>query len=128
TEPDYELQKARIERYDVQGRLDVILDGETIRHFDVGDRLEIDAVRLSARDEKGQRMQAVARQAVAQGEANQIILHGGARVVATPPSAPVDAVPLTFEGDVLKIDSGAEQVSSDQPVTITNGMGRVQAG
>jgi len=82
--PDYELRKARVERYDPNGRLIAILDGETMRHYVDGDRLEVDAVQMSARDPKGQLVQGVARLGEASGTQDTVVLHGGARVPATP--------------------------------------------
>lgn len=132
--PDYELQKARIERYDPQGRLIAILDGETMRHYTEGDRLEVDAVQWSARDPQGQLLQGVARLGEASGTQNTVVLHGGARVVATPASGAlvsgqrVDQSPVVFEGEVLRVDTKGRVVSSELPVKITHAQGQVHGG
>jgi len=132
--PDYELRKARVERYDPNGRLIAILDGETMRHYVDGDRLEVDAVQMSARDPKGQLVQGVARLGEASGTQDTVVLHGGARVVATPASGAavggqrVDQSPVVFEGEVLRFDTRNRVVSSELPVTITHAQGRVKGG
>jgi lipopolysaccharide export system protein LptC len=132
--PDYELQKARIERYSPDGRLIAILDGEAMRHYTDGDRLEIDAVRLSARDLKGQHVQGVARLGEASGSQDMVVLHGGARVVATPASGAavkgqaVDQSPVVIEGDMLRFNTRERVVSSDLPVKITHAQGQMLGG
>jgi lipopolysaccharide export system protein LptC len=132
--PDYELSKARVERYSPQGRLMAILDGQTMRHFADGDRLEIDAVQLSARDPKGQHVQAVAREGQANGSTDTVVLHGGARVVATPASGAavngrlMDQSPVVFEGEVLRVNTRDRLVSSELPVKITHAQGQLQGG
>ncbi|MGH6646282.1 LPS export ABC transporter periplasmic protein LptC [Aquabacterium sp.] len=132
--PDYELRKARIERYNPEGRLIAILDGETMRHYADGDRIEVDAVQLSARDPKGQLVQGVARLGEANGTQETVVLRGGARVVATPASGAVvngsrvDQSPVVFEGEVLRFDTRGRVVSSELPVKITHAQAQVQGG
>lgn len=132
--PDYELNNARVERYNPQGQLIAIIDGQTMRHYAEGDRLQIDAVRLSARDPEGQHVQAVARQGEASGHNDTVVLHGGARVVATPASGAavdgrrVDQSPVVFEGEVLRVNTRDRQLSSELPVKITHAQGQIQGG
>jgi lipopolysaccharide export system protein LptC len=132
--PDYELRKARVERYNPEGQLMAIIDGQTMRHFADGDRLEIDAVQLSARDPEGQHVQAVAREGEANGSTDMVVLHGGARVVATPaPGAAVDGrsidqSPVVFEGEVLRVNTRDRVVSSELPVKITHAQGQLLGG
>lgn len=132
--PDYELQKARIERYSPDGRLIAILDGQAMRHYADGDRLEIDAVQLSARDAKGQHVQGVARQGEANGSQDTVVLHGGARVVATPASGavvkgqPMDQSPVVIEGELLRFNTTERVVSSELPVKITHAQGQILGG
>ncbi|RZI81266.1 MAG: LPS export ABC transporter periplasmic protein LptC [Rubrivivax sp.] len=132
--PDYELQNARVERYSPQGQLIAVLDGQAMRHFTDGDRLEIDAVQLSARDPKGQHLQAVARQGEASGDTDTVVLHGGAHVVATPASGTavggrrVDQSPMVFDGEVLRVNTRDRLVTSELPVKITHAQGQLQGG
>lgn len=132
--PDYELKKARIERYDPEGRLIAILDGQAMRHYADGDRIEIDAVQLSARDAKGQHVQGVARQGVAHGSQDTVVLHGGARVVATPASGAVvkgqamDQSPVVVEGELLRFNTRERVLSSELPVKITHAQGQMLGG
>ena len=128
--PDYELEQARIERFDAQGQLVAVLDGRAMRHYAQGDRMEIDAVQLSARDASGRRLQALARQGLADGVTEVVTLKGGAHVVAMAASGAtgLTASPLTFDGEVLRIDTKAQKLSSDQPVRLVHQAGVVRGG
>ncbi|MGE5452026.1 MAG: LPS export ABC transporter periplasmic protein LptC [Acidobacteriota bacterium] len=132
TRPDYELNEATVARFDPQGRLQAVVDGQAIRHYPVEDELQIDAMVLSARDEKGQALHAVAREGQANGRAEVLVIRGGAKVVATPASSAVvggRAVrgPVRLSGEVFKVDSRAHVLTSDQPVTVQHESGEVRA-
>lgn len=131
--PDYVLGKARIARFDAQGRLEAVLDGQSMRHFASTDRLYIDQVVLSARDEKGQGLHATANEGEADRRAEIVTLRGGARVVATPaahggePGTGLRGGPARFAGEGLKVDTRERIVSSDEPVLLTQDRSQVQA-
>lgn len=138
--PDYQLQKARIVRFDAQGRLQAILDGTAMRHYPDPDRLVIDQLALSARDETGQGLRALAREGQADRKAELVHLRGDVRVVALPPApvlalaegeatgaAPARGGPLYFTGEGLRIDTRQRIVSSDQPVRLLQDHSRVDA-
>ncbi|HET8871261.1 MAG TPA: LPS export ABC transporter periplasmic protein LptC, partial [Aquabacterium sp.] len=129
TRPDYILSDAVVARFDAQGRLEGVVNGQAIRHYPAEDRLQIDQMVLSARDEKGQGLHAVARQGEANGQAEVVVIRGGAKVVATPASnatpagrAPVG--PVTMTGEVFRLDNRADLLTSDQPVTLLNSSGQ----
>lgn len=129
--PDYELGQARVERYNLQGRLVAVIDGQSMRHFADGDRLEIESLQMAARDETGRHLHAVAHQGQANGLAETVVLRGAARVVATPASGVAgwkDASPVVFEGELMTIDTRHRQVVSKLPVKITQAHAQVQAG
>lgn len=135
--PDYELQQARLVRFDAQGRLQAILDGTEMRHYPDKDRLVIDALRLSARDEKGQGLKAVAREGEADRMAELVHLRGGVQVVALPsgevaassasPGAMSRGEPVHFTGEGLRIDTRQRVVSSDEPVLLTQAHSEIRA-
>ncbi|MFT3857713.1 MAG: LPS export ABC transporter periplasmic protein LptC [Aquabacterium sp.] len=132
--PDYELQKARLVRFDAQGRLQAILDGIEMRHYPDKDRLVIDRLNLSARDEKGQGLKAVAREGEADRMAELVHLRGGVKVVALPasaaasaPDAPLRGGPVHFAGEGLRIDTRQRILSSDEPVLLTQAHSEVRA-
>ena len=130
--PDYVLSEAHIARFDPQGRLQAVIDGRAIRHYPAQDELQIDQLVLSARDEKGQGLHAVARQGLANGQAEIVTILGGAKVVATPASAPLPGGkpvqgPVRLSGEVFKVDTRAHVLTSDQPVTLQNDNGEIHA-
>lgn len=131
THPDYELSEATVARFDPQGRLQAVVDGQSIRHYPVEDELRIDAMVLSARDEKGQALHAVAREGQANGRAEVVVIKGGAKVVATPASSPIVGGkalrgPVRLNGEVFRVDTQAHVLTSDQPVTLQHESGEVR--
>ncbi|MGC4061836.1 MAG: LPS export ABC transporter periplasmic protein LptC [Aquabacterium sp.] len=130
--PDYVLGKARIARFDAQGRLEAVLDGQTMSHYVATDRLYIDQVVLSARDEKGEGLHATANEGEADRRAEIVTLRGGARVVATPAARQEAGTglrggPARFAGERLQVDTRQRIVSSDEPVLLTQDRSQVQA-
>lgn len=130
--PDYQLEKARVVRFDAEGRLQAILDGTAMRHYPGTDRLVIDELELSARDDDGQGLHAVALEGEADNLAEVVHLRGDVRVVAMPPVATADAPaqpggPVHFAGEGLRIDTRKRIVASEQPVTITQDYSQIEA-
>ena len=116
--PDYELNEARVARFDASGRLEAVVDGQVVRHYPVPDRLLIDEVLLLGRDEQGQGLRATARQGDADQSAAVVTLRGGALVVATPPAGQPGG-PVRFQGEALSVDTRERIVSSQLPVTLS---------
>jgi lipopolysaccharide export system protein LptC len=122
--PDFELMKARVARFDAQGRLEAVVDGEAMRHYPSTDLLQIDKLVLSARDDKGQGLHAEAERGEADQRAEIVSLRGSARVTAYP-SLAADANgaarggPIRFTSEGLKVDTRARLVSTDQPLLLT---------
>ena len=130
--PDYVLNEAHIARFDAKGRLQAVIDGRSIRHYPVQDELQIDQLVLSARNEKGQGLHAVARQGVATGQAEVVTILGGAKVVATPASAPRVAGkpvqgPIRLSGEVFKVDTRQHVLTADRPITLEHESGEIHA-
>jgi lipopolysaccharide export system protein LptC len=131
--PDYELKQARVARFDAHGRLEAVLDGQTMRHYASTDLLHIDQLVLSARDDKGEGLHAVSREGEADRRAEVVTLRGGARVVASPGAHAGDSGtglrsgPVHFAGEGLKVDTRNRVVSSDEPVLLTQERSQVQA-
>lgn len=128
--PDFELSKARVARFDAQGRIEAVLDGQTMRHFPDTDRLQIDQPTLSARDEKGLGLRAVSQRGEADRQAEVVTLSGGAKVTALPATDPgtgLRAAPAHFTGEGLRIDTRTRVVSSDQPVLLQQQGSEVRA-
>ena len=131
--PDYELKQARVARFDAHGRLEAVLDGQTMRHYASTDLLHIDQLVLSARDEKGEGLHAVSREGEADRRAEVVTLRGDAHVVATPHTDAADAGhglrsgPVHFAGEGLRVDTRNRVVSSNEPVRLTQQHSQVHA-
>lgn len=128
--PDFELNKARVARFDAQGRIEAVLDGETMRHYSDSDRLQIDQLTLSARDDKGLGLRAVSLHGDADRKAEVVTLSGGAQVTALPATDPgtgLRAAPAHFSGEGLRIDTRTRVVTSDQPVKLQQQGSEVRA-
>lgn len=128
--PDFVLDKARVARFDAQGRIEAVLDGDTMRHYPDSDRLQIDKPALSARDEKGQGLRAISALGEADRKAEVVTLSGGAHVTAFPASEPgtgLRAAPAHFTGEGLRIDTRTRVVTSDHPVLLQQEGSEVRA-
>ena len=134
--PDFELHKARVARFNAQGRIEAVLDGETMRHYPDTDRLQIDQLTLSARDDKGMGLRATSRQGEADHKAEVVTLSGGAHVTALPAALPGEAgepgkglraSPTHFTGEGLRIDTRTRVVTSADPVLLQQQGSQVRA-
>ncbi len=81
-DPDYTMERFTMERFDVQGRLKLRIEGREMRHFPATDRLEIDEAVIRAVAPDGRVTWAHARQAVATGDGSEVQLRGGALVTS----------------------------------------------
>lgn len=131
--PDYVLSRARIARFDAEGRLEAVLDGDTMRHRPVSQAMEIDAMVMSARHADGRSVQASARQAEWLEPTGVVTLTGGADVRLMPaPLVPVAGQGLRagttrVVGEGLRLDTHARVLTSSLPVTVTRDLSEVRA-
>lgn len=131
SQADYQLNKATIARFDSQGRLQAVIDGELMSHYPVNDELRIDRMVLSARDLKGQGLHASAREGYANGLAKEVIIRGGAKAIATPapgkPAAGIKQGPMRLTGELFHINTETHVLTSDQPVKLVHSAGEIRA-
>ncbi|MEK6669177.1 MAG: LPS export ABC transporter periplasmic protein LptC [Pseudomonadota bacterium] len=141
--PDYILSRARIARFDGNGRLEAVLDGDTMRHRPVSNAMEVDAMVLSARHADGRSMHATARQGEWVEPTGVVTLSGGADVRLMPAPTPgVGSAGAAVAGDAgtglrsgttrvvgegLRLDTHAHVLSSTLPVTMTRDHSEVRA-
>jgi len=127
--PDYELAKARLARFDAQGRLEAVIDGDRMRHYPVTQTVQIDAMQLAMRHPDGRRVLAQAREGEWSEERGLASLSGAADVrladigVTLPLQAPDvgergDAGVTRILGERLDLDTRARVLTSQQPVTV----------
>jgi lipopolysaccharide export system protein LptC len=121
--PDYAMQHFAIERFAPDGALRVRIEGQQLRHYPDTDTVEIDAVRLFAIGQDGRLTRATARQALANGDASEVQLLGGAHVI----SEHGEDEPIEFEGEFLQAFLRTERLRSHLPVQVRQGGSEVRA-
>ena len=121
--PDYTMRHFAVQRFSPDGSLKVRIEGERLRHYPDTDTVEIDTVRIRALGAGGRVTVATARQAVANGDASEVQLLGGAHVV----SRLGDEMPIEFEGEFLQAFLRTEQLRSHLPVQVRQGPQVMQA-
>ena len=90
TDPDYTMTGFSVQRFAADGRLKVRLEGQRMRHFPATDRIEIDTVTIRAFAPDGRVTVATAQRALANGDATEVQLLGGATVRSDSQTASVD--------------------------------------
>ncbi len=126
--PDYELAHARLARFDAQGRLEAVVDGERMRHYQVTQAVQIDAMQLAMRNPDGRRLLAQAREgewndslglASLTGEADVRLADVGAVLpLRVDPNASEGAGVTRILGERLELDTRVRVLTSRQPVTV----------
>ena len=96
--------------------LRVQIDGEQLRHYPDTDRLEIDTVHIRATGNDGAVTQATARRAIANADATEVQLLGGAHVTSNAGGEPIE-----FRGEFLHAFLATERLRSHLPVQVTRG-------
>ena len=121
-EPDYTMERFTLQRFGEDGRLRVQVEGEQLRHYPDTDRLEIDVVRIRAVSADGALTLATARSAIANGDATEVQLLGGAQVTSDAGGERIE-----FRGEFLHAFLRTEQLRSHLPVQIQRGPSVVRA-
>ena len=125
--PDYVLDDAMVERFDLSGKRISVLRGSTITHFPEGDRLVVSALHMVAEDAQGQHLTARAIEGTYQGDDAMVNLKGEAHVVATAVAPNQARGPVVFDGEELVLHTDTRRVTSRQPVRLTSPEGVVNA-
>jgi len=126
-EPDYTMRNFTVTRYEPDGALRARLEGDTLQHFPATDTIKVEQVRLRSLDKQGRVLYGTADHGISNGEATQVRLMGRARVLREPAADEGPEQRSEIRGEVLDIDTVADRVSSDQPVTLISGRGEVHA-
>ncbi|MBK9444120.1 MAG: LPS export ABC transporter periplasmic protein LptC [Comamonadaceae bacterium] len=122
-QPDYFMRNFSVKTFDAAGKLKSEVLGGEARHFPDTDMLEIEQVRIRSFDPQGRLTTATARRAIANSDATEVQLIGGARVVRTAARSAAGKVQptMTFTGEFLHAFMNAERVKSHKPVELTRG-------
>ncbi len=137
--PDYELDHARLARFDAKGRLEAVIDGDRMRHYPVTQTVQIDAMQVALRHADGRRVLAQAREGEWSEGKGLASLVGQADVRLADAAAPLSARQAAdsgegakasvdrerlgpgvtlFLGERLDLDTRARVLTSQQPVTV----------
>ena len=122
--PDYTMTGFSITRFSPEGRVVLRIAGDTLRHFPMTDRLEIEGVRIHAIAPDGRTTEATARRALANGDGSEVQLLGGAQVVSQLQGADV----LEVQGEFLHAFLRFERLRSHLPVRLRHGSTETRAG
>lgn len=117
SEPDYTMSGFAVQRFAKDGRLILRLEGRQMRHFPDTDRTEVDIVTVHAWAPDGRETVATARRALANGDATEVQLLGGAQVRSrTPAGAEVEV-----DSDFLHLFTQTERLRTHLPVVVRVG-------
>jgi lipopolysaccharide export system protein LptC len=117
-EPDYLMTAFTLQRFSADGRLRVQVRGTQMRHYPDTNTLEIDEPTIRATAADGSVTVATARRALSNGDATEVQLQGGARVLR---EARADQAAIEFEGEFLHAFLATERVKSHLPVHVRQG-------
>ena len=123
-EADYVMNQFVVQRFAADGSLRTQIEGAQLRHYPDDDTLEIDDARVRAIGANGAVTLASAKRALANGDGSEVQLLGDARV-SRPADGKQEAV--EFRSEFLHAFRNIEQVSSNQPVLVTQGTTIVHA-
>ena len=123
-EPDYLMQRFTMQRFAPDGRLRVQIAGTQLRHYPDTDTLEIDGATIVAHSPDGSVTRASARSALANGDATEVQLRGGAHVVREG-AGTRDAI--EFDSEFLHAFLSTERVRSHLPVRLRQGTSELRA-
>jgi len=121
-EPDYFLQNFSVKSFDSQGRLMRELSGEHAQHFPDTDTLDIQKVQMRGHSQEGQHVNAVADQALANGDGSQVTLVGNVHIsqpASTSPAGPRAATEMRSQE--IKAFVTEERLVSKVPVEVRRG-------
>jgi lipopolysaccharide export system protein LptC len=124
-ETDYTMQGFMLQRFGADGRLRVQVQGTQMRHYPDTDTLEIDGVTIRALAADGSVTHASARRALANGDASELQLLGGARVISEGANAEQR---IEFESEFLHAYLNTERLRSHLPVRLRQGASELLVG
>ena len=124
-EPDYTMRQFMVQRFGADGAMRAQIEGDMMRHYPDTDTLEVDNARIRHVAVDGHVTVATARRALANGDASEVQLQGGAHVIREALGADEEAI--DFRGEFLHAFLANERVRSHLPVTVTRGATEIHA-
>ena len=123
-EPDYTMNNFTVQRFGPDGAMRVQIEGDVLRHYPDTDTIEIDNARIRAIAPDGRVTVASARRALANADASEVQLTGGATVLR---EASGKDEAIEFRGEFLHALQNIERLRSHLPVTVLRGSSQVAA-
>lgn len=124
-EPDYTMQRFTVQRFAADGRLNVQVEGDELRHFPDNDTLEIENPRIRAIGPDGRVTLASARRALSNADGSEVQLFGAAQVQR---EAAAGQAAIEFRSEFLHAFFATERVRSHLPVLVKRGTSELRAG
>ncbi len=125
SEPDYTMEDFAIVRFAPDGHASMRIEGQRLRHYPDTDRIEIEGVRIHAVGDDGRITDALAKRALANGDASELQLIGGAQVRSRPGQGSTDV--LEIDSEFLHAFLRFETLRSHLPVRVLHGASQVRA-
>ena len=122
--PDYTMNNFTVQRFGPDGAMRVQIEGDVLRHYPDTDTIEIDNARIRAIAPDGRVTVASARRALANADASEVQLTGGATVLR---EASGKDEAIEFRGEFLHALQNIERLRSHLPVTVLRGRSQVAA-
>jgi lipopolysaccharide export system protein LptC len=123
SDADYTMSGFSVERFGKDGRLLLRLEGRQMRHFPDTDRTEVDVVTVHAWAPDGRETVATARRALANGDASEVQLLGGAQVRSRTPAGTA----VEVDSEFLHLFTQTERVRTHLPVLVRVGDSELRA-
>lgn len=128
-EPDYFMHRFSVKVFEPGGALKTELYGAEARHHPDTGTLVVDAARIRSFGPQRQLSTATARQITSNDEGTEFVLEGDAAVVRQASrGAKGEVLPrIEFHGELLRVATDPEHISSEQPVVLIRGQDQIAA-
>lgn len=129
-EPDYQMQRFDVQRFDAKGLLRMRISGRELRHYPDTDTLEIDDVQVRATSQSGALVIAKAERGVSNADGSEVQLLGNAHVQRFVADAQggLDTEPqVQIEGEFVQVFVALERIRSSRPVRVSYPGGELRA-
>lgn len=122
-DPDYTMDRPVVQRFDAEGRLRLEIQGQAMRHYPQGDRVEVDRPVIRAYAPDGRATVGTSQRLLSDGKASDVLLTGSALMQGTTR----DGRPARISGEALRLLPGSSQLRSDQAVEVRIGADEMRA-
>jgi|DEB19_MinimDraft_3_1074340.scaffolds.fasta_scaffold33897_1 lipopolysaccharide export system protein LptC len=121
--PDYAMTGFRVQRHGADGRIQLVLEGDRLRHFAQTRSVEVEGARVQAFTPSGAHTQATALRATANDEATEVTLSGGVQLRGKLS----DGRDLEIDSEFLSWSTESDRLRTHLPVRVKVGHQELQA-